>query len=61
MRCFSCDCELSDYEATLRSATTNQYLDMCTRDIAAAGISAVSFSTQVSNNVIADSIEDDYE
>lgn len=54
MRCFACDCELTDYEATLRSATTNQYLDMCSDCISASGIAAVSFSTQVSNNIIID-------
>lgn len=42
MRCFACDCELSDYEATLRSAVTNQYLDMCTTCIHASEITTIS-------------------
>lgn len=29
MRCYCCDANLSDYESTLKSATTGQYLDMC--------------------------------
>jgi len=29
MRCLSCDCILTDYEATRKSAHTNQYLDLC--------------------------------
>ena len=29
MRCCCCDANLSDYESTLKSATTGDYLDMC--------------------------------
>ena len=29
MRCYSCDCELSDYEATRKSKVTNEYIDLC--------------------------------
>lgn len=29
MHCRSCDCELSDYEATRKSARTNEYIDLC--------------------------------
>ena len=29
MRCRACDCELNDYEATRKSVTTNEYLDLC--------------------------------
>jgi len=29
MRCYCCDCSLSDYESTLRSASTGEYLDTC--------------------------------
>ena len=29
MRCCCCNANLSDYESTLKSATTGQYLDMC--------------------------------
>jgi hypothetical protein len=31
MRCISCDCRLTDYEATRKSAVTGEYLDMCNR------------------------------
>jgi hypothetical protein len=29
MRCRSCDCALGDYEATVRSVYTREYLDLC--------------------------------
>ena len=29
MRCCCCNANLSDYESTLKSATTGDYLDMC--------------------------------
>jgi len=29
MKCRSCDCFLSDYEATIRSVYTREYLNMC--------------------------------
>ena len=29
MRCLSCNAELSDYEATRKSARTGEYLDLC--------------------------------
>ena len=29
MRCSCCDAELNDYEATRKSKTTGQFLDMC--------------------------------
>lgn len=31
MRCLSCNCVLNDYEATRKSAHTNEYIDMCNR------------------------------
>lgn len=31
MRCCTCDRVLSDYEATLKHANTQQYLDMCVK------------------------------
>jgi hypothetical protein len=31
MRCLSCDCILTDYEATRKSAHTDQYIDLCNR------------------------------
>lgn len=45
MRCFCCNEELTDYEATLKSSTTNQYLDMCGFCIKESGISTYSQST----------------
>lgn len=45
MRCFSCDNELSDYEATLKSPSTGEYLDMCVSCIRKAEIPAFSVST----------------
>lgn len=38
MRCFSCDCNLTDYESTLKSAVTGEYIDMCTSCISEAGL-----------------------
>ena len=29
MRCFACDCELSDSESTRKSIVTDEYLDLC--------------------------------
>lgn len=29
MRCLSCDCALTDFEATRKSATTGAYIDLC--------------------------------
>jgi hypothetical protein len=29
MRCYCCNRNLSDYESTLKSATTGEYLDTC--------------------------------
>jgi hypothetical protein len=29
MRCKSCDCALTDYEATIRSVYTREFLNMC--------------------------------
>lgn len=29
MKCRSCDCFLTDYEATIRSVYTREYLNMC--------------------------------
>ena len=31
MRCYACNRNLSDYESTLRSATTGEYLDTCNK------------------------------
>lgn len=29
MRCYSCNCNLSDFESTRKSKITEQYLDLC--------------------------------
>ena len=29
MRCLSCDCRLTDFEATRKSAFTNEFIDLC--------------------------------
>lgn len=29
MRCLSCNCVLTDYEATRKSAKTGEYIDLC--------------------------------
>jgi len=29
IRCYSCDCNLSDFESTRKSKTTGEYLDLC--------------------------------
>ncbi|UOF82027.1 hypothetical protein [Caudoviricetes sp.] len=29
MRCIACDCELTDYESTRKSAVTGEYYDLC--------------------------------
>ena len=42
MRCYCCDCELSDYESTLKSPNTGAYLDTCTACLSSAGIYGVS-------------------
>lgn len=31
MRCYACNRNLSDYESTLRSATTGEFLDTCNK------------------------------
>lgn len=41
MRCFCCNTELTDYEATIKSKETTQYLDMCIKCIKEAGITSI--------------------
>lgn len=31
MRCLACDARLTEFEATRRSATTNEFIDLCNR------------------------------
>lgn len=38
MRCYCCNKNLSDYESTLRSETTGEYLDMCRACLKDSGI-----------------------
>ena len=52
MRCYCCDKELSDYESTLRSITSKQYLDMCMDCIRESDIVAVSLTSSVPNTHI---------
>lgn len=37
MRCKACNIELTDYEATLRCANTDDFVDMCVACLSAAG------------------------
>ena len=36
MRCLACDCSLTDFEATRKSLTTEEYVDLCDRCFALA-------------------------
>jgi len=31
MRCLSCNCVLTDFEATRRGANTNEFIDLCNK------------------------------
>jgi hypothetical protein len=31
MRCLACNCNLSDYESTRKSAATGEFIDLCNR------------------------------
>ena len=37
MRCTACDVALTDYEATLRCANTNEFIDLCIACLLASG------------------------
>lgn len=41
MRCYCCDTKLNDYEATLRSANTGEFLDTCSKCLKDSGIKTV--------------------
>lgn len=58
MRCFACDQELTDREATLKSSVTGQYLDMCSSCISEAGIQGVSSTIA---NISHEETEDDFQ
>lgn len=51
MRCFACNKNLSDYESTLRSATTGEYLDTCLKCLKDLDISTVNNSSNNSHSV----------
>jgi hypothetical protein len=38
MRCYCCDVQLTDYEATIKDEHTKEYLDMCSSCIKISGI-----------------------
>jgi hypothetical protein len=40
MKCVCCDKNLSDYESTIKSKVTGQYLDTCTVCLKEAGITS---------------------
>lgn len=41
MRCSCCDRALNDYESTLRSATTGEYLDTCMKCLGGLDIETI--------------------
>ena len=46
MRCVCCNRNLNDWESTLKSATTGQYLDMCRKCLNGLGIPVIESSFQ---------------
>lgn len=58
MHCYACDTELTDYEATIKSPTTGEYLDMCLYCISKAGIQGVS---SIIANISHEELEDDFQ
>ena len=46
MRCYACDAELTDYEATLKSLVTEEYLDLCSHCLSETEISTTSYLTK---------------
>ena len=51
MRCFSCDANLSDYESTLKSKVTGQYLDLCNTCINEAHIETNKYRDEETDRV----------
>ena len=45
MRCYCCNSALSDYESTLRSATTNEFLDTCRKCLKDLDINVIPSKT----------------
>lgn len=41
MRCYSCNKNLNDYESTLRSAVSGEFLDMCKKCLSDLDISTL--------------------
>lgn len=46
MRCYCCNRALSDYEATRRSVTTGNFLDMCNKCYASISSEVLSYERQ---------------
>jgi hypothetical protein len=51
VRCYACNRGLSDYESTLRSATTGEYLDTCLKCLKDLDISTVNNSSNNSHTI----------
>lgn len=60
MRCYCCNKNLSDKEATQKSAITGDYLDMCDGCLKDTGISVVE-SNLSTNEVYSDYADDIYD
>lgn len=44
MRCYCCGKALNDYESTLKSVSTNEYLDTCVKCLEGLGIETIGRS-----------------
>lgn len=45
MRCYCCNCNLSDYESVLKHPETNEYLDTCLKCLDEIGIIPITPTT----------------
>lgn len=50
MRCVACNRELTDYEATIRSAATDQFEDMCLDCLRSIADDVVVYSLHTETN-----------
>lgn len=57
MRCYCCNRALSDYESTIRSAESNEFLDMCMKCLDGMDISYIG-RDDLNNVVEDDDLED---
>ena len=57
MRCYCCNRNLSDYESTLKSKTTGEYLDMCKKCLVDTEISYIESKNE--HSVVEFDDEDD--